>query len=197
MLDPYVARRRAACDYHFHTREQQDFYQTVFLEKKPIVRDTKWVDWKCIDANEDNFPRVHGSFKLTGVADFVGRKLTKWNDEMIMQFYSTAHFYHDGRIVWMTEGSRYQSTISEWADLVGAPGEEEDDIDVYAKPKMDHNSMANMYKPIPEKDVETHKFGSMKYLLAGLPTTNTILRHTLFPKSGDDPWPLHQLATFV
>ena len=46
--------------------------------------------------------------------------------------------------------------------------------------------MKNMYEPIPEDDVETHKFGSVKHLLAGLATINTILRHTLLPKSRDD-----------
>ena len=51
---------------------------------------------------------------------------------------------------------------------------------------MDHNSMANMYKTIPNDDLETHKIGSVKHLLAGLATTNTILRYTLLPKSGDD-----------
>ena len=51
---------------------------------------------------------------------FIGQKLTKWNDELIMQFYSTAHFYPDGRIVWMSEGTRYQSTIEEWANLINA-----------------------------------------------------------------------------
>jgi hypothetical protein len=86
----------------------------------------------------------------------------------------------------MTEGSRYQSTISEWAALLNAPKEEDDDIDIYAKLKMDHNSMANMYTTIPEKDIETHKLGSVKHLLPGLATINTILRHTLMPKSGDD-----------
>jgi hypothetical protein len=105
---------------------------------------------------------------------------------MIMHFYSTAHFYLDGKIVWMTEGVRYQSSITEWAALLDAPKDEEHDIDVYAKPKQDHNSMKNMYKPIPQEDLESHKLGSVKHLLPGLATTNTILRHTLMPKSGDD-----------
>ena len=61
-----------------------------------------------------------------------------------MQFYSTAHFYPDGRIVWMSEGTRYQSTVDEWAKLINAPEEHEDDLDVYAKKKKDHNSMANI-----------------------------------------------------
>ena len=70
--------------------------------------------------------------------------LTKWNDEMVMQFYSTAHFYPDGKIMWMTEGTRYQSSISEWVALINAPEEGENDIDVYGKPMMDHNTMAHM-----------------------------------------------------
>ena len=145
----------------------------------------KWVDWKYIDSNEDHFPGVHESFRLCGVDAFVGQKLTKWKDELIMQFYSIAHFYPDGKIVWMSEGTRYQSTIDEWAKLINAHAEHEDDIDVYAKRKKDHNSMANMYKEIPDKALETHKLGSVYYLLSGLATIKTILRHTLLPKSGD------------
>ena len=123
--------------------------------------------------------------RLNGVDTFVGQKLTKWNDEMIMQFYSTAHFYPDGKIVWMTEGTRYQSSIAEWAELIHAPAEADDDTDVYAKPRKGHNSMAHMYKDIPDDALDTHKFGSVYYLLSGLPTINWILRHILLPKSGD------------
>ena len=45
--------------------------------------------------------------------------------------------------------------------------------------------MAKMYKEIPDKALDNHKLGSLYYLLSGLTTINTILRHTLFPKSGD------------
>ena len=90
--EPYAVRRRTVVDYIFHTKEQQDFYETVLLDKNPIVNDMRWVDWKYIDSNEDHFPRVHESFRLNGVDTFVGQKLTKWNDDLIMQFYSTAHF---------------------------------------------------------------------------------------------------------
>ena len=79
----------------------------------------------------------------------------------------------------------HQSTVDEWAKLINATKEHEDDLDVYAKKKKDHNSMANMYKEIPNKALETHKLGSVDYLLSGLATINTILRHTLLPKSGD------------
>ena len=42
--DPYATRRRIAVDYKFHTKEHQDFYETVLLDKKPIVSDMRWVD---------------------------------------------------------------------------------------------------------------------------------------------------------
>ena len=53
-----------------------------------------------------------------------------------------------------------------------APKEKEDDLDVYAKNKKDHNSMSHMYREIPDAAIETHKFGSVDYLLSGLPTIN-------------------------
>ena len=74
--------------------------------------------------------------------------------------------------------------MDEWAKLIKAPKEHDKDIDVYAKKKKDHNSMANMYEEIPDKALETHKLGSVYYLMSGLGTMNTILRHTLLPKSG-------------
>ena len=92
---------------------------------------------------------------------------------MVMQFYSTAHFYPDGKIVWMIEGTRYRSSIAEWAELIHAPEEGENDIDVYAKPRKGHNSMAHMYKEIPDDALDTHKFGSIYYWLSGLTTINT------------------------
>ena len=172
LTDLYAVRRRTTVDYRFHTKEQQDFYETMLLDKKPIVCDMRWVDWKYIKENEEHYPGVYDSFNACGVDDFVGQKLTEWNDELIMQFYSTAHFYPDGRIVWMSEGTRYQSTVAEWAKLINAPEESEDDLDVYANKKKDHNTMAHMYKEIPDAALETHKFGSVHYLLSGLPTIN-------------------------
>ena len=84
----------------------------------------------------------------------------------------------------MSEGTRYQSTVAGWAKLINAHAELEDNIDVYAKRKKDHNSMANMYKEIPDKALENHKLGFVYYLLSGMTTINNILRHTLFPKLG-------------
>ena len=44
--DPYSMRRKTAVDYRFHTKEQQDFYETILLDKNHMVCDMKWVDWE-------------------------------------------------------------------------------------------------------------------------------------------------------
>ena len=71
-----------------------------------------------------------------------------WNDDLVMQFYGTVQFYDDS-LVLMNDGHRYDATIAEWAAIIGAPEQEESDVDVYADAKQNHNSMANMYKTIP------------------------------------------------
>ena len=69
--------------------------------------------------------------------------------------------------------------------MINAPEENEDDLDVYDEKKKYHNTIAHMYREIPDDALDTHKFGSVHFLLSGLPTINWILRHTLLPKSGD------------
>ena len=44
----------------------------------------------------------------------------------------------------MSEGTRYKSTVDEWAKLIKAPEEHEDDLDVYTRKKQDHKSMENI-----------------------------------------------------
>ena len=56
----------------------------------------------------------------------------------------------------MSKGTRYQSTVEEWAKLINDPKEHENDLDVYAKKKKDHNSMVHMYREIPDAALETH-----------------------------------------
>ena len=61
----------------------------------------------------------------------------------------------------MIEGTRYQSSVDEWATILGALEIQEGDLDVYTEAKMNHNSMANMYNTIPAAYVKTHKLGSI------------------------------------
>lgn len=147
--DPYAVRRRTVVDPRFHTKEQQDFYETILFDKSHDVTDMRYLDWAHIKENEDLFPHVQENFKAVDIDKFVGKDMTPWNDEVIMQFYATVHFYDDS-LFWMPDGHRYDATIVEWASIIGAPKQEDRDVDVYAEAKKNQNSMANMYKTIPQ-----------------------------------------------
>ena len=82
--DPYPVRRRTAIDPRFHNKEQQDFYETVLLDKSSVVSDMRYVDWAPIKANENFFPHVQDNFKSVDIEDFVGKEMTPWNDELMM-----------------------------------------------------------------------------------------------------------------
>lgn len=70
--------------------------------------------------------------------------------------------------------------------LQGLPPKDENFVDVYAQSHLNHNTMKDMYKPILVDEQERHKLGSVYFLFLGLAMINTILRHTLMPKSGDN-----------
>ncbi|KAI5012598.1 hypothetical protein ZWY2020_024864 [Hordeum vulgare] len=120
VADPYAVRRRTIVDPRFHTKEQQDFYETVLYDKSPAINDMRYVDWAYIKENENFFPHVQENFRIVDIEDFVGKERTPWNDEMIMQFYATIHLYHES-LVWMTDGHRYDATITEWTAIIGVP----------------------------------------------------------------------------
>lgn len=65
-----------------------------------------------------------------------------------MQFYAIVHFYPDGKIKWMTDGSRYESSVEEWVALLGLPPKDENFTDVYMTSHQTHDSLQNMYKDI-------------------------------------------------
>ncbi|KAI4994332.1 hypothetical protein ZWY2020_029380 [Hordeum vulgare] len=105
--DLYVVRRRTDVDPRFHTKEQQDFYETVLFDKSHAY----------IKENENFFPHVQENFRLVDIEKFAGKEMTPWNDEPIMQFYATVHFYDDS-LVWMTDGHKYEALLNGLQSLV-------------------------------------------------------------------------------
>lgn len=88
----------------------------------------RYVDSDYIKEHEDYFPHVREHFRVIDIEDFVCKEITAWNDEFIMQFYSTAHFYRDCRIMWMTEGHTYESTMEKWATTSCASKVQDSDL---------------------------------------------------------------------
>ena len=76
-------------DYRFHTRFQQDFYQSVILAKAGIASEDQWVDWTHM-ANLQNeiCDDVARMCEDRHIKDIMGFQ-HDWNKEVIAQFYAT------------------------------------------------------------------------------------------------------------
>jgi hypothetical protein len=52
-VDPR-SQQKDASDYRFHSHFQQDIYETVTMDKKKIVSEAQWVDWRHMEAQQDS-----------------------------------------------------------------------------------------------------------------------------------------------
>ena len=82
-------------DYWFHTRFQQDFYQTVILAKAGIASEAQWVDWTHMaNLGHEICNEVAQMCEDRHIKDIMGFQ-HDWNKEVIAQFYATVYFGHD------------------------------------------------------------------------------------------------------
>jgi len=105
-------------DYRFHTRFQQDFYQTIILAKAGIASEAQWVDWTHMaNLGHEICDEVAQMCEDRHIKDIMGFQ-HDWNKEVIAQFYATVYFGHDPEngnkrtIYWMTEGHHYQCSYT-------------------------------------------------------------------------------------
>ena len=111
-------------DYRFHTRFQQDFYQTVILAKAGIASEAQWVDWTHMaNLGHEICDEVAQMCENRHIKDIMGFQ-HDWNKEVISQFYATVYFGHDPEngnkrtIYWMTEGHHYQCSYTSFCQLI-------------------------------------------------------------------------------
>jgi hypothetical protein len=80
----------------------------------------QWMDWAFLEKNKDcqAFKDViemcdyHGPKKIMSLRN-------DWNDEVILQFYSTFFFHNNSiGITWMTNDTKYSVTIGHFASII-------------------------------------------------------------------------------
>jgi hypothetical protein len=103
-----TTQREIAC-YHvekeaynpqFWTFFYADWYRSVYQSKKKHVVNMQWTNWDFIQKEKNNclaFTKVITACEHHGIKDVMELKYD-WNDEVILQFYST--------VFWMTKSSK-------------------------------------------------------------------------------------------
>jgi hypothetical protein len=113
---------RDAYDYIFHSLCQHDFYEPVIMTKSKPVANSQWIDWAYIENKHDPiFDRAIAACKAKHLRDFLAFK-KDWNNEVIVQFYTTLCFDEHGdtrKLHWMTESQWYEVSYAQFARLFG------------------------------------------------------------------------------
>jgi hypothetical protein len=109
-------------DPHFWTFFHADWYRSVYQSKKKPVVNMQWTDWDFIEMEKTNcsaFPEVIAACEHYGIKDVMELK-SDWNDEVILQFYSTMYLDEkSNKLFWMTEVEIYSISLVRFATILG------------------------------------------------------------------------------
>ncbi|TVU50132.1 hypothetical protein EJB05_01489 [Eragrostis curvula] len=166
---------------HFHTKVQHDAFFGHLLNKN--VYEHRWIDWEFIDKYA-TINCLINKFRHIRLFEFVKHKCD-WNDNIIRQFYATCEIdWKNEKIEWMTGTGRYNATIQEFAianklDYAHIWGSH----DVWNENKL----METIWYEYYEAAIHGHpvKYGTVTGLKLVPAVANKIVRHTIFPKSGN------------
>jgi hypothetical protein len=116
-VDPR-SQQKDASDYRFHSHFQQDIYETVIMDKKKIMSEAQWVDWRHMEAQQDSiYDQVIATCERHHLKILMGIHYD-WNVEVIVQFYDPLYIEEGGgarRMHWMIEDDWFHISYDDFA----------------------------------------------------------------------------------
>jgi hypothetical protein len=109
-------------DPQFWTFFHADWYRSVYQSKKKYVVNMQWTDWDFIQKEKNNcsaFAEVIAAYEHHGIKDVMELKYG-WNDEVILQFYSTMYLDEkSNKLFWMIEDEIYSVSLVRFTAILG------------------------------------------------------------------------------
>jgi hypothetical protein len=94
----------------------------MYQSKKKHVVNMQWTDWNFIQKEKNNCPaftEVIATCEHHGIKDVMELKYD-WNDEVILQFYSTLYLDEKtSKLFWMTDDEIYSDSFIRFATILG------------------------------------------------------------------------------
>jgi hypothetical protein len=94
----------------------------VYQSKKKHVVNMQWTDWDFIQKEKNNCPafaEVIASCEHHRIKDVMELKYD-WNDDVILQFYSTLYLdKKSSKLFWMTEDEIYSVSLVRFVAILG------------------------------------------------------------------------------
>jgi hypothetical protein len=181
-IDPRSQQRNAS-DYKFHTQFQQDFYETMIMERRRIVSEAQWVDWHHMEEQQDPiYNQVIAACENHHIRKLMGVHYD-WNIEVIAQFYAALFIeeVEDVRAMhWMTEGEWYHITSDEFATRFSYGQADKDCFRIHIHNPLGENEIKFMYAPGQEGNA-----GTINGLYTFYSVLNRLFRKIIYPTDGD------------
>jgi hypothetical protein len=131
--------------YFFHA----DWYNSVYESRRNTVVPMQWTDWAFLEKNKKDCPAfrdVIEMFEYHGLKKIMAF-WCDWNEEVILQFYSTFFFHKNSSgITWMTDSTKYSISIGRFASILGLCASTKHSLNLHDGNVLGLSQMASMYE---------------------------------------------------
>jgi hypothetical protein len=179
---PCYESTKEGSDPRFWSYFHADWYQSVYESKQTLVVLMQWMDWTFLEKHKKSCPTVKD---VIDMCDY--HRLKKimtfwydWNEEVILQFYSTFFFHKNNTsITWMTNGMKYSISIGRFASILGLGASAKHPLNLHDGNVLGLNQMASMYET---SDFHAPTITNFKPEMIVL---HRVIQKTLAPREGD------------
>jgi hypothetical protein len=108
----------------------------------------QWTNWAFIEKNKGcpSFKDVLEMCEYHGLKKIMAFRYD-WNEEVILQFYSTFFFHKNSTgITWMTNGTKYSISIGRFASILGLGASTKHPLNLHDGNVLGLNEIASMYE---------------------------------------------------
>jgi hypothetical protein len=168
-------------DPHFWSYFHVDWYQSVYESKQTLVVPMQWKDWAFIEKHKKENPAFKDVLEMCeyhGLKKIMAFRYV-WNEEVILQFYSSFFHKNNTDITWMTNGTKYSISISRFASILGLSASTKHPLNLHDGNVLGLNEMASMYETSNFQAPTIANFKSELIVL------HRVIRKTLEPREGD------------
>jgi hypothetical protein len=142
----------------------------------------QWIDWAFLEKHKNDsqaFTNMINMCKYHGLEKIMAFRYD-WNEEVILQFYSTFFFHKNSTgITWMTDGTKYSISIGRFASILGLGASAKNPLILHYGNVIGLSQMASMYK------TSSFNAPTITNIKPEMIVLYRVIRKTLAPKEGD------------
>lgn len=169
----------------FHTRFQEDFYETVIFSKANPVLVSQYIDWESMKKHNDPIlNQIIDACTSRGLKTLLGYR-RDWNVELIAQFFATAFFderaehRRNWELHWRLNGGDYSITYEMFAKVLGFSGNDLSHPRIHSEHVLPASRTKFMYHAANQENFE-----KVNGLYTYFSILNRMFRKTIYLREG-------------